>query len=237
MVFLNIEQLSKRLNAVYQYIPNQAVLADIGSDHAYLPCYAVQTGRAVRAIAGEVAEGPFRSALNQVTEADLLNKIDVRKGDGLEVISTGEVNCITIAGMGGALISRILEEGKDKLTKDTRLILQPNVGGNQVRKWLDKNGWTIVTEQILEEDDHIYEIICADFLQEKKQPLSEVELLMGPFLIKEKNQAFIHKWQGEKEQLERVLQSLELANPTDGTNEKKNKIRNELKLIEEGLRQ
>ncbi|MET3699266.1 tRNA (adenine22-N1)-methyltransferase [Bacillus oleivorans] len=234
---MNIEQLSKRLDAVYQYIPIQAVLADIGSDHAYLPCYAVQTGRAVRAIAGEVAEGPFQSALNQVIEADLSTKIDVRKGDGLAVISPGEVNCITIAGMGGALITRILEEGKDKLTEQTRLILQPNIGGNQVRKWLERNGWTIVNENILEEDEHIYEIICADFLKEKNERLTELEILMGPFLIKEKNQAFRQKWQGEKEQLVRVLQSLNLAKPSEETNEKKERIRHEINLIEEGLRQ
>lgn len=233
---MNIEQLSKRLEAVFQYIPQNATLADIGSDHAYLPCYAVQKGRVLRAIAGEVVEGPYQSALFQVAEANLEEKIEVRKGNGLSILEKGEVSCITIAGMGGTLIATILDEGKDKLTESMRLILQPNISSINVRKWLEENGWTIVNETILIEDDHIYEVICADFLTGKDTSLTELELLMGPFLIMEKNEVFIQKWIEERKQLHRVLESLKQANESDEVREKREKIKHELSLIEEGLR-
>lgn len=230
---MNIEQLSKRLETVFEYIPNQSTLADIGSDHAYLPCYAVLNGKVTYAIAGEVAEGPYQSAVNQVVDANLMKQIEVRKGDGLEVISPGEVSCVTIAGMGGTLIAKILEEGKSKLTPNMRLVLQPNIGSVNVRKWLQTNGWTIVNESILREDDHIYEVICADF--ESSKNLTEQELLMGPFLLKEKNEAFVQKWNEEKKQLHQILQSLEQAKETPEITEKKQKIVRDITLIEEGL--
>ncbi|GAA0341253.1 tRNA (adenine(22)-N(1))-methyltransferase TrmK [Bacillus carboniphilus] len=231
---MNIEQLSKRLETVFEYIPNQSTLADIGSDHAYLPCYAVLKGKVTYAIAGEVAEGPYQSAVNQVVDANLTKQIEVRKGDGLEVISSGEVSCVTIAGMGGTLIAKILEEGKSKLTSTMRLVLQPNIGSVNVRKWLQTNGWAIVNESILREDNHIYEVICADF--QTTNALTEQELLMGPFLLKEKNEAFVQKWNEEKKQLHQILQSLDQAKETPEVREKKKKIVRDITLIEEGLK-
>ena len=112
---MNSENLSKRLHTVASFIPKDSILADIGSDHAYLPCYAVHAGIVQKAIAGEVADGPWSSAHNQVLEEGFEQKISVRKGDGLDVLSPNEATCITIAGMGGTLISNILDRGTDML--------------------------------------------------------------------------------------------------------------------------
>lgn len=107
-------------------------------------------------------EGPFLSAKKQVEDAQLTDQVEVRFGNGLEVITPGEVDCITIAGMGGTLIASILEAGKDKLDNGPRLILQPNVSAKSIRTWLMDNGWSLVGEEILEEDDKLYEILVAE---------------------------------------------------------------------------
>ena len=112
---LNTEKLSARLETVARFVPLGSKLADIGSDHAYLPCYLAKKGVVTFAVAGEVVSGPFESARRQVQAEGLTEMISVRMGDGLDVLEPGEVDCITIAGMGGALITSILERGKGKL--------------------------------------------------------------------------------------------------------------------------
>ncbi|MFL6516530.1 MAG: tRNA (adenine(22)-N(1))-methyltransferase, partial [Bacillus sp. (in: firmicutes)] len=132
---MNTDKLSARLEAVAKYVPNGARIADIGSDHAYLPCFLAKNERLAYGIAGEVAVGPFQSAERNVLAEGLTDIISVRMGDGLEVIQEGEVDCITIAGMGGALITSILENGKEKLSSVKRLVLQPNISAISIRKW------------------------------------------------------------------------------------------------------
>ncbi|WP_062234905.1 tRNA (adenine(22)-N(1))-methyltransferase [Fictibacillus sp. FJAT-27399] len=217
------DNLSLRLKTVANYVHREAVIADIGSDHAYLPCYLVLEHQVVYAIAGEVNEGPYQSALKEVQSANLQTKISVRKGDGLEVISPNETDVITICGMGGQLIASILEKGKSKLEGVKRLILQPNVGADSVRIWLKNEGWTLTQEEILKEDGKIYEVLVAD-LQEGNQPYTEnetLELLLGPFLMKQKNEAFIEKWRGELEQWTKILQQMESSQSPDSMERKR----------------
>lgn len=234
---MNTDKLSKRLATVADCIPPGSRLADIGSDHAYLPCHVVKRGAASFAIAGEVAEGPYQSALKQVRLEGLTESIEVRKGDGLEVIQPGEVDCITIAGMGGALITSILENGKEKLGNVKRLILQPNIGAHSIRKWLLDNDWELVYEKILKEDGKIYEILAAEKgIPEKPYSGSrEMELLFGPFLLKEKNPVFREKWQLERANWQRILIQLEAADQNEGTIQKKEEIIGKLKMAEEVL--
>lgn len=235
---MNTEKLSDRLETVANNIPEAARLADIGSDHAYLPCHVVRKGSVPMAIAGEVAEGPFQSAIEQVQEEKLTDKISVRKGDGLEVIEPGEVDCITIAGMGGTLISTILEKGKSKLEGVSRLVLQPNVGSFAVRRWLIDNGWELIKEEILEEDRKIYEILVA----EKGEPLKPYQptnldsgILFGPFLLKEKSAVFKDKWNAEKRNWERILKQLDEAVQNEDTESKRQELKAKLKMAKEAL--
>ncbi|MDF0727198.1 tRNA (adenine(22)-N(1))-methyltransferase TrmK [Cytobacillus sp. S13-E01] len=211
---MNELKLSRRLETVASYIPKGAILADIGSDHAYLPCYSFFNGLITKGIAGEITDGPLQSAMEQVAKSELRTKIDVRKGNGLEVISPNEVTCITIAGMGGSLIRTILDEGIDKLVGVKRLILQPNIGAHRVREWLIDYDWELINETILEEDGKIYEVLVAEKGNPKKPYHDhdlEAGLLVGPFLMKERNEVFVKKWTNEKEHWYKILAKLEKA--------------------------
>jgi tRNA (adenine22-N1)-methyltransferase len=236
---MNAEKLSNRLEAVANNIPQGARLADIGSDHAYLPCNVVKKGIVPGAIAGEVAEGPYHSALEQVQSENLTAEISVRKGDGLDVIQPGEVDCITIAGMGGTLISNILDRGITKLDGVTRLVLQPNVGSFAVRSWLVDNGWELMKEEILKEDGKIYEILVA----ERGEPLKpfhqrnlEEGILFGPFLMAEKSLIFIEKWNQEKKNWKRILSQLNDAVQNEETASKRLELERKIKMAEEVLK-
>jgi tRNA (adenine22-N1)-methyltransferase len=234
---MNTEKLSARLQAVADFIPKGFKLADIGSDHAYLPCYVVKKGTVPFAIAGEVVEGPFQSALSQVTDEELSEQISVRKGNGLEVIKVNEVDCITIAGMGGALISSILESGKEKLSNVKRLILQPNISAKSIREWLLDNDWELVDEKILEEDGKIYEVLVAE-KGNPHQPFNHdlhKGLLMGPFLMIEKNEVFKKKWLDEKKNWERILSQLAEANESEEVQSKIKELKVKITMVEEVL--
>lgn len=234
---MNESNLSKRLYFVAQQIPPGSKLADIGSDHAYLPCYALKAGIISSAVAGEVNEGPFQSAFEQVKKLNYQEQIFVRKGNGLEVISKGEVDVVTIAGMGGPLIASILEAGKEKLESVTRLVLQPNVAANQIRVWLENNGWVLINELILEEDGIIYEILTAE--KHGDNPYSEkdyqLELLLGPFLMKQKDRIFIKKWMNELIEWRKIVTQFEKAKPTVEVNRKKQELIERINKVEEVL--
>jgi tRNA (adenine22-N1)-methyltransferase len=223
---LNTEKLSDRLNTVAEFVPKGAKLSDIGSDHAYLPCFLAKKGIISFGIAGEVVAGPFESARKQVMAEELSNVIDVRMGDGLDVIQPGEVDCVTIAGMGGTLITSILERGKNKLSSVNRLILQPNIGAISIRRWMLENDWELIDEKILEEDGKIYEVLVA----EKGRPEipygteKEVELLLGPFLLQKREAPFKRKWQMEMDNWQRIYEQLEQASKTEETIQKKQEI-------------
>ena len=195
--------ISKRLELVASFVPQGAILLDVGSDHAYLPIDLVERGQIESAIAGEVVEGPHQSAVKNVESHGLKEKIQVRLANGLAAFEeTDQVSVITIAGMGGRLIARILEEGLDKLANVERLILQPNNREDDLRIWLQDNGFQIVAESILEEAGKFYEILVVEAGQ---MNLSASDVRFGPFLSKEVSPVFVQKWQKEAVKLEFAL--------------------------------
>ena len=198
--------ISKRLEMVASFVPQGAVLLDVGSDHAYLPIELLKEGQINRAIAGEVVAGPYQSAVKNVKEHDLEEKIQVRLANGLAAFEESDkVSVITIAGMGGRLISTILKEGLDKLANVERLILQPNNREDELRSWLQEHRFQIVAESILEEAGKFYEIIVVEAGEMK---LSATDVRFGPFLSKEVSPVFIQKWQKEAAKLEFALSQI-----------------------------
>ena len=198
--------ISKRLEMVASFVPQGSILLDVGSDHAYLPIELVERGQIETAIAGEVVEGPFQSAIKNVESHGLKEKIQVRLANGLAAFEEeDQVSVITIAGMGGRLIATILEEGLDKLGNVQRLILQPNNREDDLRIWLQDNGFQIVAESILEEAGKFYEILVVEAGQ---MELSASDVRFGPFLSKEVSPVFVQKWQREAAKLEVALSQI-----------------------------
>ncbi|OCX50101.1 SAM-dependent methyltransferase [Limosilactobacillus reuteri] len=205
------KHLSARLACVASLVPAGARVADIGSDHAYLPAALVLDGKIDFAIAGEVVKGPYENAVHEVKDHQLEGKVIPRLADGLAAIEPADkVDTITIAGMGGSLIASILEKDKNKLTGIKRLVLQPNVGESQLREWLMNNHYQIMTEKIIEEDNHIYEIIVAE---PSVVPFrySKYELDFGPFLLENKGPIFKKKWQEYLQREAHVIDQMQKA--------------------------
>lgn len=231
---MNAQKLSKRLETVASFVPTGAVVADIGSDHAYLPCYLVHQNIVNKAVAGEVVKGPYESALRQVKLEGLEDKVIVRLADGLQAIEDNDqVDTITIAGMGGPLIVSILEKNPEALTSVTRLILQPNIHAKVIREWALRNEWAILDEVILEEDEKIYEVLV---LQRGKMKLNEEQIILGPHLVAQKSNTFMKKWTREIDNWKRVLQSIEQAEQTPEIVQKKKELVHLISLVEEAIK-
>ncbi|HWR07665.1 class I SAM-dependent methyltransferase [Sporomusa sp.] len=155
-------RLGQRLRTIADMVPIGVTMADIGTDHAYLPIYLVEQKIITSAIAGDIHQGPYLSAKNAVAAVQLTQHISVRLGNGLEVVKPGEAEVVVIAGMGGANIIDILNSRPEVTSKVKRLILQPMIAAALVRTWLHTQGWQIVDEQLVQEEGKLYQIIAAE---------------------------------------------------------------------------
>ncbi|MBC3956597.1 tRNA (adenine(22)-N(1))-methyltransferase TrmK [Pseudomonas sp. DOAB1067] len=199
-----------RLERVAAHVPVGARLADIGSDHGYLPVALMRRGAIAAAVAGEVALTPFHSAQRVVRENGFENAIVVRLADGLAAIEPGdEITAITLCGMGGETIRDILDSGRAHLSGLARLIMQPNGGEQPLRQWLMDNDYRIVGEEVLRENRFDYEIIVA----ERTGPVaySAEALYFGPLLLEERSPAFLAKWQRRLSQRQKTLNNFARA--------------------------
>jgi tRNA (adenine22-N1)-methyltransferase len=169
--------LSPRLAAAAELVLRDRPVADIGTDHAYLPAYLVQAGAVPRAIAADVMPGPLEAARTTVAEAGLQAQIELRLGNGLAVLSPGETATATICGMGGPLIAEILAAGPTAGLE--RLVLQPMGGEAALRRWLAENGWRLTAERLLEDSGRIYVVMAAE---PGDMTLSEIDELIGPLV-------------------------------------------------------
>ncbi|HEX3032905.1 MAG TPA: class I SAM-dependent methyltransferase [Bacillota bacterium] len=194
-------QLSKRLLTIARMIPPGSLLADIGTDHAFLPVYLVQQGIVSRAIAGDVHPGPIKMAARTVAEAGLSDQIEVRMGDGLAVLRPADLESqpqaggaespgapltgAVIAGMGGGTIQGILAAKPEITAQLDFLILQPMVDAGPLRAWLLASGWVLAAEELVEEEGRLYEIIMARLGNAPQDSglIDEVLLEVGPLLL------------------------------------------------------
>ncbi|BDZ30991.1 tRNA (adenine(22)-N(1))-methyltransferase TrmK [Lactiplantibacillus sp. WILCCON 0030] len=208
---MDAKQLSARLATVGAFVPQGARVADIGSDHAYLPANLALNQRIEYGVAGEVVKGPFENAQHEIQKLHLTACLVARLADGLAAIQPADrIDTITIAGMGGPLIRHILAAKPAALVGVKRLVLQPNVGEATVREWLAANQFKITAERILAEDGHTYEVIVADKTATTIH-YTATEQLFGPFLGLEKSPVFVAKWQRELERAQTAVAQMQQA--------------------------
>lgn len=170
-------ELSPRLRSVAELVPTGAVLADIGTDHAFLPVWLLQRGVIDRAIAADLREGPLSKARANAEKYGLLEKMSFRLCDGLTKIAPGEADTIAIAGMGGETIAAILADAPWTKEGGYRLLLQPMTSLHDLRAFLNEHGYTIRMEHINREDRRLY--VTMEVEAGECAPYSEGELWAG----------------------------------------------------------
>lgn len=149
-------ELTPRLRMVADLVPEGERLADVGTDHAYLPAALVLEGKIPSAIAADLRPGPLSRAKTTVREYGLNGRIAFRLCDGLKGIAPGEVGAVVIAGMGGETIASILAAAPWTREQDVTLVLQPMSSISDLRLWLSRNGYQIVSEKLAREGDTLY---------------------------------------------------------------------------------
>ena len=155
--------LDERLSMVASMVRRGSRVADIGTDHAYLPVHLVQAGICPGGIAADIRSGPLDAARRTVTEAGLADAIALRLGDGLAPVEADEADDIVIAGMGGETIAEILSA--TDWVKDTRLqlVLQPMTRAEELRRWLLTNGFSVTKERLVRDGHRLYPVMTAAY--------------------------------------------------------------------------
>ena len=181
--------LTPRLRKAYELVRAGAFVADVGTDHAYLPIALVKDGRAKGAVASDINEGPYLCATRNVREHSLEKKIHTVNCAGLSGIDKYSPTDILICGMGGELIASIIDDAPFTKNEKIRLILQPMTHAEKLREYLLANGFSIVGEAIVKEDK-IYQIICAEY-SGAVSDYSELELIFGRHNLEKRSEVFL----------------------------------------------
>ena len=175
-------QLSQRLSSVASMVTAGNCLADVGTDHGYVPIYLYERNIIPRAIAMDVNKGPLERAALHIAESGMKEAIETRLSDGLTALKPGEADSVVIAGMGGPLIIRILSAHPEVTESLKELILQPQSEISEVRIWLYEQGYEIVEEHMVFEDGKYYPMFKAVKNPEAKK-LTNLEYKYGKISV------------------------------------------------------
>lgn len=226
-------ELSKRLQAVADLVTEGLSVADIGTDHGYIPIYLIQTGKCKTAFAMDVNEGPLLRAKDHIAAYGLDEKITVRKSDGVRALSVGECECVVVAGMGGALTIRIMEEGKGIFRNLKEFVLQPQSELKKVRQYLNENGYCIIREDMVLEDGKFYPMMKV--ISEKTSDYTMTELRYGKDLLEQKHPVLYMFLEKEVQTKEMILNSLK-SESGEHIEVRKKELQEDIKFAKEALR-
>lgn len=153
--------LSKRLSLALDMLSGSSSVADIGCDHGRLACALVQQQAAARVIATDIAEAPLQRARELVSRTGLEASVELRRGDGLGALLPGEVEAISLLGMGGTLMARLLEEADEPFQGAKRIVFQPMRAVEDIRRYLYVSGCHILEDRLVLDGGRIYQVFMA----------------------------------------------------------------------------
>ena len=187
--------LSDRMKAAFDLVSTCECAADIGCDHGYLPIALCLSGKARRAIAMDINEGPLKRASENISGFDLTDRIETRLSDGLARLSEGEADTVIITGMGGKLIAKILGDHIGLTQTVKQLILGPQSDIPYLRSYLYAHGFRIVNEKMVLDEGKYYQLIAAvpEISVDMLTKLSDEELVCGPILLRQQDPILL-KW-------------------------------------------
>ncbi|EOU1699015.1 SAM-dependent methyltransferase [Clostridium perfringens] len=192
-------ELSKRLKRIAEHVDKCESVADIGTDHGYIPIYLVKEGICEKAIASDINKGPIEKAKVNVAFEGVSNKIKCLLGPGLNPLKVGEVNGVILAGMGGNLTRDILLADMEKVKKYDFIILQPAQNPEVLREFLYKNDYEIIDEDLIKDEGRFYELFKVKYNENSEKLVfhDELEYEVSP-LLREKNHPLFKEFIEEK---------------------------------------
>lgn len=226
-------ELSKRLQAVADLVSEGLVVADVGTDHGYIPIYLLEAKKCNKALAMDVNVGPLERAKAHIAAYGFSDAIETRLSDGVRALKAGECDCVVIAGMGGALTIKILEEGKSIFHNLKEFVLQPQSELSKVREYLCENDYTVIAEDMVHEDGKFYPMMKVT--NGVSEEYNKIELRYGKYLLQQKHPVLKEFLEKEVQTKEQILQNLN-AQSGEHIEMRKTEIGNELSEAKEALR-
>ena len=232
-------QLSKRLQAVADLGKFGDTMADIGTDHGYIPIYLIQSKRISHAVAMDIGKGPLLRAQEHIAKYQLGAYIETRLSDGAKELCCGEVSSVVIAGMGGVLMQKILRDSEEVFRGVKEIILQPQSEIEQTRRFLLDNGYEILAEDMVLEDGKYDPMMRVSWVESiEENPYAEakdIDFVYGAYLLKERHpvlRSYLYREIGIYRELEQKLKDL----PANEELEKRRReVSCQLALAEEAL--
>ncbi|MBQ8279622.1 MAG: SAM-dependent methyltransferase [Roseburia sp.] len=230
-------KLSNRLLAVASFVTDGNVLADVGTDHGYIPIYLLQEKRIPKAIAMDINAGPLQRAKEHIAMYGLKDYIETRLSDGVAALTPGEADTILVAGMGGGLVMHILEEGKEVCHEAKELVLQPQSELERVRAYLWSNGYVILEENMVLEDEKFYPMMHVQY-QNVCDTESAENLLFcryGKHLLEQKHAVLKEYLEREEKLYAGILENLTQTAVSEKTKERIGEVEETLRFNREAL--
>lgn len=212
-------KISERLTVAASLVSQGTVLADVGTDHGYVPIYLVEKGIIPRAIAMDINRGPLERAKEHIVQYGLGEYIQTRLSDGVSALSVGEADSILIAGMGGGLVMHILEAGAAVCQHAEELVLQPQSELARVRRFLYENGYVTDAEDMVEEEGKYYPMMRVHWDSAKMESFKskgiqddsikeKVHFSYGRLLLENRHPVLLEYLKRERHLYENILERL-----------------------------